>query len=64
MNEHHGTTRKVIVHDGVAVKFAKLRVQSSERFLAAFKPLYDSLSPDQRKSADELLASHHHRHRA
>ena len=23
MNEHHGTTRKVIVHDGVAVKFAK-----------------------------------------
>lgn len=44
------------------VKFGELRTQHEQRFLAAFKPLYDSLSDDQKKAADELLASHRHHH--
>ncbi len=35
--------------------------RATQRFLAAFKPLYDSLSDEQKKSADELLTPRHHR---
>jgi protein CpxP len=45
------------------VKFGELHTQHEQRFLAAFKPLYDSLSPDQKKAADELLDHHHGHHR-
>jgi hypothetical protein len=38
-----------------------LRAQGSQRFLEAIKPLYASLSDEQKKTADELLAPHHHR---
>ena len=41
-------------------QFATLRAQSSQRFLDAFKPLYASLSDDQKKAADEMLARHGH----
>ena len=40
-------------------KFAALRAQASQRTLDAFKPLYDSLSDEQKKTADELLGHHH-----
>ena len=43
-------------------RFAALRAQGSQRYLDAFKPLYASLSDDQKKTADELLAPHHHHH--
>ena len=44
-------------------QFAALRAQDSQRFLDAFKPLYASLSDDQKKAADEMLARHgHHGH--
>jgi LTXXQ motif family protein len=43
-------------------QFATLRAQSSQRFLDAFKPLYASLSADQKKAADEMLARHGHGH--
>jgi periplasmic protein CpxP/Spy len=39
--------------------FAALRAQQQDRFLAAFRPLYDSLSDTQKKDADGLLAPHH-----
>ena len=42
-------------------KFAALRAQASQRTLDAFKPLYDSLSDEQRKTADELLGHFHGR---
>lgn len=45
------------------VKFGELHTQHEQRFLAAFKPLYDGLSPEQKKTADELLAHHHGHHR-
>jgi hypothetical protein len=48
-------------------RFAALRAQQADRFLAAFRPLYDGMSDAQKKAADELLAPHrmgrfgHHR---
>jgi len=44
-------------------KFAAFRVQANERFLAAFRPFYASLTPDQQQSADQLLGGHRHHHR-
>jgi len=43
-------------------RLATVRAQGSEQLLAAFKPLYENLSPEQRKSADELLERHRHGH--
>jgi hypothetical protein len=47
-------------------QFAKMRAENSDRMLAAFKPLYDTLSPEQQKMADQLIGADHHRwrHRA
>ncbi|HZT52177.1 MAG TPA: Spy/CpxP family protein refolding chaperone [Stellaceae bacterium] len=45
-------------------RFSAMRAQQTERTLAAFRPLYDSLSPDQKKVADDLAMPHFHgRHR-
>lgn len=43
-------------------RFGQLRTQQTERLLAAFKPLYASLSPDQKKAADDMLSGHRHHH--
>ena len=43
-------------------KFTAMRAEHEQRFLAAFKPLYDSLTPDQKQAADEMVAPHHHHH--
>ena len=42
--------------------FAKVRAENDARLLAAFKPLYPSLSPDQQKVANQLVTPHHERH--
>lgn len=44
-------------------RFEQMRSQEGERFLAAFRPLYQGLSDDQKKAADELLARPRHFHR-
>jgi periplasmic protein CpxP/Spy len=43
-------------------QFAKLRADNDARLLAAFKPLYVSLSPEQQQMANELMliGPHHH----
>ena len=41
-------------------QFAKLRADNDGRLLAAFKPLYASLSPEQQHMANELIGAHHH----
>jgi hypothetical protein len=53
--------RPMTAVDRLALKgdFAKLRAAGSERFLAAFKPLYQQLTPAQQKTADALFAPHH-----
>jgi len=44
-------------------QFAKVRVDNNARLLAAFKPLYASLSPEQQQMANQLVGAHHHWHR-
>ena len=44
------------------VKFGEMHTQHEQRFLAAFKPLYASLSDEQKQTADELLSARHHHH--
>lgn len=43
-------------------KIAQIHAQGSQQLLVAFKPLYDAMSADQRKAADELLDRHHFGH--
>jgi Spy/CpxP family protein refolding chaperone len=43
-------------------QFAKVRADSDARLLAAFKPLYTSLSPEQQQMANQLIGHSHHRH--
>lgn len=45
-----------LTHLETRARLAALRAAGEARFLAAFRPLYEALSPEQRKSADELLA--------
>ncbi|MDE2230152.1 MAG: Spy/CpxP family protein refolding chaperone [Alphaproteobacteria bacterium] len=44
-------------------RFAATMAQNNDRLLAAFRPLYQSLSPDQKKMADEILTMHFHHRR-
>ena len=43
-------------------QFAKVRADNDARLLAAFKPLYASLSPEQQQTANQLVGAHHHSH--
>lgn len=43
-------------------QFAKVRADNDARLLAAFKPLYASLSPDQQQIANKLIAPQHEWH--
>jgi periplasmic protein CpxP/Spy len=43
-------------------QFAKVRADNDDRLLAAFKPLYAGLSPEQQQMANQLVGAHHHRH--
>jgi periplasmic protein CpxP/Spy len=43
-------------------EFAKMRADNDARLLAAFKPLYASLSPEQQRVANQLVEPHHHWH--
>lgn len=56
----HGQAPTALTHLEMRQRFEALKAQNSERFLAAFRPLYTQLSPDQKKSADELFAPHRH----
>ena len=43
-------------------QFAKVHADNDARLLAAFKPLYACLSPEQQQVANQLVAPHHERH--
>jgi periplasmic protein CpxP/Spy len=43
-------------------QFAKVRADNDARLLAAFKPLYASLTPEQQHVANQLETAHHHWH--
>jgi hypothetical protein len=41
-------------------RMSAMRAQQTDRLLAAFRPLYDTLSDEQKKAADDLMAPHFH----
>jgi Spy/CpxP family protein refolding chaperone len=43
-------------------QFAKVRADNDARLVAAFKPLYTSLSPEQQQAANQLVGARHHWH--
>ena len=43
-------------------KFAQLHADGEAKMLAAFRPLYQAMSPDQQKAADEMFEHHGHGH--
>lgn len=45
-----------------ALQRLELRTQADQRFLEAFRPLYTSLSDDQKQAADEMFGHHGHFH--
>ena len=47
-------------------RLSAMRAQQTDRVLAAFRPLYDSLSDEQKQAANDLFGArgHHFRHRA
>lgn len=42
-------------------KFAASRAEQAKTFVAAYEPLYNAMSDEQRKTADELFAPRRHR---
>ena len=63
MRANRDQPRTALQHLELQARMAATRAQQTDRFLAAFRPLYDSLSPDQKKAADDLMTPHHHFHR-
>ena len=43
-------------------QFAKVRADNDARLLTVFRPLYASLSPEQKQVANQLETAHHHWH--
>lgn len=60
----HGKPMNAVEQLEMKQRFAAMHARHSERFLAAFKPLYASLTDAQKQAADQLLAPHwgHRRH--
>jgi hypothetical protein len=62
MRADHDQPKTLIERLEMRERFGEARVKDTQLFLAALKPLYDSFSADQKKSADELFARHRHGH--
>jgi periplasmic protein CpxP/Spy len=58
-----GQPRTALQHLETRARFATVQAQQTDRFLAAFRPLYDGMSPDQKKAADDLMTPHRGMHR-
>ena len=63
MRANRGTPKNAVERLEASAQVATLRTQADQRFLEAFKPLYASLSDQQKQTADELFAHHRHFHR-
>ena len=59
---HRGQDVSAINRVEQRAKMAQARDEQEQKYLAAFRPLYASLSPDQKKIADELAAPHFGHH--
>ena len=58
MRGHRGQTMTAVDRVQERAKLAQMRDQEEQQYLAAFQPLYASLSSDQKKVADELATPH------
>ena len=56
------TTMDAVERLELREQFAKVRADNNACLLAAFKPLYASLSPEQQQMANQLIGAHHHWH--
>jgi hypothetical protein len=45
------------------IKFSEARLADQKKFVEAFTPLYNSLSDEQKQTANELFGGHHGHHR-
>ena len=64
MRADHSREQTALQRLETGAHLASMHAQASDRFLAAFRPLYDSLSPAQKKTADALFNRFgHHFHR-
>jgi hypothetical protein len=61
MRANHDKPKTAVDRLETRIHMTQLRAQAEERFLAAFKPLYATLSPDQQKVANHLAAFVAHR---
>jgi protein CpxP len=57
-DQNNSQTMSAIDRVEQRAKMAQLRDQQQQQYLAAFRPLYASLSPDQKKTADDLSTPH------
>lgn len=60
MRGQRGQNQSAIDRVEQRAKFAQQRDQQEQQYLSAFRPLYASLSPDQKKVADDLATPHRH----
>jgi periplasmic protein CpxP/Spy len=58
----HYRTANALDRLEIREQFAKLRADNTERLLAAFKPLYERLSPEQQQMANQLFMMEHNWH--
>jgi hypothetical protein len=58
MRGQHGQNVSALDRVEQRAKMAQTRDQEEQQYLAAFRPLYASLSPDQKKVADDLATPH------
>jgi Spy/CpxP family protein refolding chaperone len=63
MRANRDTPGNAVQRLETSAQIAALRAQADQRYLDAFRPLYASLSDDQKQTADELLGHRHHFHR-
>lgn len=59
LRQHRGMAANAVDRMEARSEFAKIRADNTARLLAAFKPLYASLSPDQQHTANALMGGHH-----
>ncbi len=63
MRANRNEPRSALQRLETQARFSAMRAQEVDRYLAAFRPLYDSMPPAQKQAADSLMAPHHHGHR-
>lgn len=60
LRAHRGANMTALDRVEQRARLAAMRADEQHRYLAAFRPLYASLSPEQKKVADRLATPHRH----